>query len=95
MGGLTRLKLLLDTHIILWCGVKPERLSEMVTREIERPSNELWFSPISLWEILILAEKGKISLGDNPKTAIRKIFQRLPNGQILSVLLSQMGLLSF
>jgi PIN domain nuclease of toxin-antitoxin system len=78
MGGLAGLKLLLDTHVILWCGAKPEKLPESVKKEIEHLSNELWFSPISLWEILILAEKGKIALGDDPQKAIRIIFERLP-----------------
>jgi PIN domain nuclease of toxin-antitoxin system len=78
MGGLEGLKLLLDTHAILWCGSEPERLSETVKKEIENPSNELWFSPISLWEILILSEKGKITLGNNPKKAIRLILEKLP-----------------
>ena len=59
-------KLLLDTHILLWSLLAPERLSDKVTRELENPINEIWISPITTWEIIILAEKGRIELDDEP-----------------------------
>jgi PIN domain nuclease of toxin-antitoxin system len=34
--------------------------------ELENPSNELWLSPISLWEVLIFAERGRVSLQPDP-----------------------------
>ena len=33
-----------------------------MTRALENEENELWLSPISLWELLILVEKRRISL---------------------------------
>jgi PIN domain nuclease of toxin-antitoxin system len=51
MGGFTRLKLLLDTHIILWSVADPGKLLPEVSETLESESNELWFSPISVWEI--------------------------------------------
>jgi PIN domain nuclease of toxin-antitoxin system len=59
------LKLLLDTHVILWCVAEPEKLPGKVAEELESESNELWFSPISVWEILLLAEKGRVVLGND------------------------------
>ena len=56
------MKLLLDTHIFLWSLLDPERLAQRVATELENPSNELWLSPISLWEVLILAERGRVTL---------------------------------
>jgi PIN domain nuclease of toxin-antitoxin system len=55
LGGFKRLRLLLDTHIILWSAAEPEKLSQNITEELKNNSNELWFSPISVWEILLLA----------------------------------------
>ncbi len=47
------MKLLLDTHLILWAAGKPERLSPAARDLLESPQNELFFSPASLWEIII------------------------------------------
>jgi PIN domain nuclease of toxin-antitoxin system len=78
MGGLARVKLLLDTHIILWSTAQPERLSHAVVLELESEANTLWFSPISIWEILLLAEKGRIEFKSDPETSVRTMLDRLP-----------------
>jgi PIN domain nuclease of toxin-antitoxin system len=59
------LRLLLDTHIWLWSLYDPSRLGPRMRQELKNPSNELWLSPISTWEALILNEEGKISLPAN------------------------------
>ena len=56
------MKLLLDTHIWLWSLLEPKKLTRRVRRLLESTSNELWLSPISTWELLILVEKGRIVL---------------------------------
>lgn len=56
------MKLLLDTHIWVWSLSEPSRLSPRVTRALDSKSSELWLSPISLWELGILVEKGRIGL---------------------------------
>jgi PIN domain nuclease of toxin-antitoxin system len=78
MGGPANVKLLLDTHVILWSAAEPERLPREVAEELEDESNELWFSPISVWEILLLAEKGRVVLKGDHEKGIRTLFQRLP-----------------
>jgi PIN domain nuclease of toxin-antitoxin system len=72
------LRLLLDTHNILWSVAEPEKLPPNITAELKNDANELWFSPISVWEILLLAEKGRISLGDSIEKSVREMFRRLP-----------------
>ncbi len=72
------MRLLLDTHIILWSAAEPEKLSKKFTEELKNESNELWFSPISVWEILLLAEKGRISLGSDIEKSVREIFRKIP-----------------
>jgi PIN domain nuclease of toxin-antitoxin system len=56
------LKLLLDTHVWLWSLGEPRKLSKRVLRELSDPDNELWLSPISVWEALNLYAKGRFEL---------------------------------
>ena len=56
------MKLLLDTHIWLWSLAEPKQLSARVLQELRNPANELWVSPISTWEALLLHAKGRIRL---------------------------------
>ena len=59
------MELLLDTHIWLWSLREPNRLGMRTQQELRSPENELWVSPISTWEALILHEKGRIHLAGN------------------------------
>jgi len=43
-------KLLLDTHIWLWALLEPEKLARRVRDALGLGENELWLSPISVWE---------------------------------------------
>ena len=56
------MKLLLDTHIWLWGLREPDRLGPQTLSELRNSANELWLSPISTWEALLLHAKGKIHL---------------------------------
>jgi PIN domain nuclease of toxin-antitoxin system len=71
-------KLLLDTHILLWSLLEPKRLSDKVTLELENPSNEVWISPITTWEIIILAEKGRVDLNDEPIAWMQNVLNSVP-----------------
>jgi PIN domain nuclease of toxin-antitoxin system len=53
------MKLLLDTHILLWGAAEPERLSKSASSLIENPDNEVMFSAVSLWEIVIKTGRGR------------------------------------
>lgn len=53
------MKLLLDTHVLLWAAGTPDRLSETARLMIEDPTNELHFSAASLWEITIKRGLGR------------------------------------
>ena len=66
------MRLLLDTHIWLWSLREQDRLSTRVQGELSSPTNEKWLSPISVWEALILHEKGKLNLHLDPETWIRR-----------------------
>ncbi len=47
------MKLLLDTHILLWAAGEPQRLSAEARTLLENPTNLLVFSAVSLWEVAI------------------------------------------
>jgi PIN domain nuclease of toxin-antitoxin system len=55
-------KLLLDTHIWIWSLAEQKRLSPRVLRELQDRTNELWLSPVSTWEALLLHAKNRIRL---------------------------------
>jgi len=52
-------KLLLDTHLLLWAAGQPEKLSNAALTLIEAPENQLMFSAASLWEIAVKAGLGR------------------------------------
>ncbi|HEY6764155.1 MAG TPA: type II toxin-antitoxin system VapC family toxin [Candidatus Sulfotelmatobacter sp.] len=56
------MKLLLDTHIWIWSVLEPARLSVRVARELSDPANQLWLSPVSVWELFLLSRKGRLHL---------------------------------
>ncbi|GAB4356149.1 MAG: type II toxin-antitoxin system VapC family toxin [Methylohalobius sp. ZOD2] len=47
------MKLLLDTHLLLWAAGLPERLPAKAHQLLEDPDNDLLFSAANLWEIAI------------------------------------------
>ena len=53
------MKLLLDTHLLLWAAGQPERLSKAARDLIEADGAELIFSTASLWEIVIKRGLGR------------------------------------
>jgi PIN domain nuclease of toxin-antitoxin system len=53
------MKLLLDTHLLLWAAGEPQRLSKPARRLIDSPDNELLFSAASLWEVAIKRRLGR------------------------------------
>jgi PIN domain nuclease of toxin-antitoxin system len=56
------MRLLLDTHIWIWSLAEPKRLSRRVQNELRDVNNDLWLSPVSTWEALLLHAKGRIRL---------------------------------
>ncbi|MGH8652901.1 MAG: type II toxin-antitoxin system VapC family toxin [Gammaproteobacteria bacterium] len=69
---------MLDTHILLRSLLEPKRLAKRVALALEAPENELWLSPITTWEVLMLAEKGRVLLNPEPKAWIRKAYRTMP-----------------
>ena len=72
------MKLLLDTHIWLWSLLEPARLGRRVRSALMRAGSELWLSPISVWELLVLAERGRIKLDSDPRKWIAEALIHTP-----------------
>jgi PIN domain nuclease of toxin-antitoxin system len=72
------MRLLLDTHIWVWSALDRARLSNRLTAALENPSNELWLSPISLWEVLTLCQKQRLTLHPNPQAWIANALDAVP-----------------
>jgi PIN domain nuclease of toxin-antitoxin system len=53
------MKLLLDTHLLLWAAGEPKRLPKGVSTLLEDRDNELLFSAASLWEVVIKSGLGR------------------------------------
>lgn len=76
------MKLLLDTHILLWTAADSPRLSKSARDLISNPVNEPVFSVVSLWEIAIKGRLGRDDFRADPRLLRRSLiengFQELP-----------------
>jgi PIN domain nuclease of toxin-antitoxin system len=73
------MKLLLDTHILLWAAAEPERLSPPARELLENPDTEPVFSPASIWEVAIKRGLGRADFQIDPRFLRRGL---LDNGYI-------------
>jgi PIN domain nuclease of toxin-antitoxin system len=56
------MNLLLDTHTFIWWADEPEKLSEQALLALEDQNNQLLLSIVSIWEIQIKTQLGKMKL---------------------------------
>jgi PIN domain nuclease of toxin-antitoxin system len=68
------MRLLLDTLILLWGAVEPERLPKSTSSLIESPDNEIMFSAVSLWEIAIKTSRGRADFRVDAGVLRRSLF---------------------
>jgi PIN domain nuclease of toxin-antitoxin system len=66
-------KLLLDTHLLLWASGLPSQLSPAAQTLISDPANDLFFSAASLWEISIKKALGREDFVVNPRVLRREL----------------------
>lgn len=71
------MKLLLDTHLLLWAAGEPKRLPTVARKLINDSRNELLFSVASLWEIVIKRSLGRDDFRVDPRLLRRGL---LDNG---------------
>ena len=64
------MRFLLDTHTFLWWVADDPQLSLSAKTIISNPDNEIYFSVVSAWEIIIKVGTGKFSLSEPPEIYI-------------------------
>jgi PIN domain nuclease of toxin-antitoxin system len=70
-------RLLLDTHIWLWSVLEPSRLTRRVEKALRDPANELWLSPVSVGELIVLLRKGRLKLPHDVSSWVAKTIEEL------------------
>ncbi len=65
------MRLLLDTHLLLWSAGQPDRLSAEARSLLQDPGNDLVFSVASLWEITIKRGLGRADFRVEPRVLRR------------------------
>jgi PIN domain nuclease of toxin-antitoxin system len=70
------LNLLLDTHIWIWAKSDASRIGKHAAQELSKADNELWLSPVSVWEALALMQKGRIRM-ENPFAWVERAAEQL------------------
>ena len=69
---------LLDTHIWLWYLLGSDRLPEACRSVIDASTSACWFSPVSVWEIGMLAKKRRIDLLDGDRAWVTRALDIFP-----------------
>ena len=71
------MKVLLDTHVLLWAAGQPALLSQEARDLLDDPANELLFSAANLWEVTIKRALDRDDFQVNPRLLRRGL---LDNG---------------
>lgn len=66
------MRLLLDTHVVLWMCGDGKRISPAASAALLNPRNKLYCSVVSWWEIAIKIGLGKLDLSANWATSIKR-----------------------
>lgn len=78
MGSPEQLRLLLDTHIWLWSLLEPARLGSRLRETMEDGATDLWLSPISVWEALLLIERGRVEVDGDARSWVERALVAMP-----------------
>jgi PIN domain nuclease of toxin-antitoxin system len=66
------MRILLDTHIFLWFISGDRQLSQKFQDAIRNADNEVYLSAISIWEVIVKYQLGKLSLPESPEIYLPK-----------------------
>lgn len=60
------MKIIIDTHIFLWCLADPARIAKKRLNELETPINIIYVSSITVAELMIKTSIGKLKIDFDP-----------------------------
>ena len=72
------MKLLLDTHVWIWATASPHKLGPAVRRQLQSPKNELYLSPISIWEAHQLHLRKRLQSTQGFPEWLDRVFAQMP-----------------
>lgn len=73
------MRVLLDTHALIWAAADAEKLSERAAEIIRDPANDVFVSAVSGWEIAIKRARGRLRFPDVDRDMLAELqFHELP-----------------
>jgi PIN domain nuclease of toxin-antitoxin system len=69
------MRLLLDTHLLIWALDNPERLDAATRAIVADEANQVLFSVASIWEIAIKSANGRLDFGFDPQEILAAAIQ--------------------
>lgn len=74
--------MLIDTQLLVWSALEPDRLSAAARQVLRATTHELWFSLASIWEVAIKTSLGRADFNVDPALLhdelVRQGFKLLP-----------------
>ncbi|MGH9585377.1 MAG: type II toxin-antitoxin system VapC family toxin [Acidobacteriaceae bacterium] len=70
------MRILLDTHTLLWALVEPNRLSQTASRAIKSDANNVCVSAASAWEIATKVRIGKMAGAERIEKEFLELMER-------------------
>lgn len=64
------MRLLLDTHALIWAARAPDRLSDAAVAAISDPDNDVYVSAVTGWEVAIKRARGRLRFPDVDRTML-------------------------
>ena len=89
------MKLLLDTHALIWAVMSPDRLGADAHVAITDPQNVVYASHVSLWELAIKRRIGKLATIDRPAGEWFETYVRASHLQPLPISAAHLGAIEF
>jgi len=72
------MKLLLDTHIWVWAILSPAKLGRRVRRHLDKANNELYLSPVSIWEAHHIERRGRLRIKQAFSQWVEEALRQMP-----------------
>jgi PIN domain nuclease of toxin-antitoxin system len=91
------MRILLDTHVLIWALAEPQRLDDETLVSIESAADEVLFSAASIWEIAIKRRLGRVDFPFEPAEIVQSAagagYVELPLRAAAAALVAELPLL--
>lgn len=87
------MKILLDTHVLIWFAEANKNLGVKSLELLEDANNSLYISSISVWELMLLAKKERLKLSPNPESWLNAVVRSYQINHL--AITSEIAIISF